>query len=403
MEYSIVGIIALAVCLILNFDVLFKRPVRNNHLLLVYKIYLVVVSSFFTIDIAWGLVDLSGAVLGLYVVSYLYFITMALTVLSSTIVAALYLGRNSTINKVIYYIGIAFFVFIATILIVNLFTPIVFEIDANGVYHAHWMRYLLYSVQIAMFLLTAIYSFIMVTRTHGITRNHYLAITFFGVVMASSILAQTAVPLMPVYASGCLVGIAIVHTFVVSDEKQEASKKLESALQREIAQKQEINEVRNMAYKDPLTGAQSKYAYVEMIEDVDSKIANNELKELAVISFDVNDLKLINDTEGHDAGDCYLKDCYSLLEKHFKGIPIYRFGGDEFVAVLSDDCYQKRKRLLSDFEKQIDHNLESDGRIIISSGMSEFRPNQDNTYRAIFMRADKQMYARKERLKSERD
>ena len=75
-----------------------------------------------------------------------------------------------------------------------------------------------------------------------------------------------------------------------------------------------------------------------------------------------------------------------------------RIGGDEFVAILTGEKYTNRSKLLSDFERYIDSCLNTD-KPVISSGMSRYKKAEDNTYHAVFYRADKIMYSRKDTLK----
>ena len=117
-----------------------------------------------------------------------------------------------------------------------------------------------------------------------------------------------------------------------------------------------------------------------------------------MVVFDINGLKIVNDTRGHDSGDEYIIDSYKEIEKVYKGVPIYRFGGDEFVIVLSDEYYAKRHELLDEFENNIAYNVDNN-RAVVSSGMADFDIDNDNTYRAVFKKADQDMYLRKNYLK----
>ena len=82
----------------------------------------------------------------------------------------------------------------------------------------------------------------------------------------------------------------------------------------------------------------------------------------------------------------------------FSHSPVYRIGGDEFVALLTNDDYMCRNDLMSVFNNQIDHNLEN-GKVVVSSGMSIFDSGIDKEYDEVFARADKLMYDRKKELK----
>ncbi len=118
-----------------------------------------------------------------------------------------------------------------------------------------------------------------------------------------------------------------------------------------------------------------------------------------VVVFDLNGLKEINDSKGHDTGDEYIIQACRLICDYFKRSPVYRIGGDEFVAVLSGEDYERRIAILADFNERIDRNLKS-GKVVVATGMSEFDPRRDHSYKAVFERADDLMYQRKKTLKS---
>ena len=173
----------------------------------------------------------------------------------------------------------------------------------------------------------------------------------------------------------------------------------EELLRREQEQKRELGTAKHMAYTDSLTGVKNTHAYVETEKQVDGRIARGELKEFAVIVFDLNGLKQINDTKGHEAGDHLIQDACRLICRKFKHSPVYRIGGDEFVALLEGDDFQNRKTLLAEFETQAEENVKN-GNVVVASGLAVFRPGHDNSYRRVFERADQRMYDRKGALKA---
>ena len=121
--------------------------------------------------------------------------------------------------------------------------------------------------------------------------------------------------------------------------------------------------------------------------------------EFGLVIFDVNGLKHINDTQGHEAGDKLLKDACSLICKTFSHSPVFRIGGDEFVAILEGEDYLNRITLLSGFENKVEENLQNGG-AVVASGLAVYKPESDKDYRFIFDRADERMYERKSALKS---
>lgn len=149
---------------------------------------------------------------------------------------------------------------------------------------------------------------------------------------------------------------------------------------------------------DALTGVRNKLAYNELQEKINSKIKSNSCEDFVITVFDLNDLKKINDIKGHQAGDAYICDACKLICNKFKHSPVFRIGGDEFVAVSFGEDYEHIEELLNSFA---DHNTKAkkDGGIIIACGMARY--NNDASVEPVFSRADKKMYENKKMLKGE--
>jgi diguanylate cyclase (GGDEF)-like protein len=167
----------------------------------------------------------------------------------------------------------------------------------------------------------------------------------------------------------------------------------------ERQQEEERDVAKQMAYTDSLTRVKNTHAYVEKEKQVDHRIVEQELKEFGVVVFDLNDLKKVNDTKGHDAGDEYIRKSCHFICVTFQHSPVFRVGGDEFVAFLEGEDYRNRKELLAAFETQMEENLRR-GEFVIASGLAVFRPGYDYSYRRVFERADQRMYDRKGSLKA---
>ena len=112
----------------------------------------------------------------------------------------------------------------------------------------------------------------------------------------------------------------------------------------------------------------------------------------------MNNLKIINDTHGHDAGDKQIKSAGKIICHQFTHSPVYRIGGDEFVAFLFGEDFKNRESLLEDFNQKIKKN-QANGEVVISFGMTEFNKSVDKNYLAIFERADMKMYEQKQKMK----
>ena len=106
-------------------------------------------------------------------------------------------------------------------------------------------------------------------------------------------------------------------------------------------------EEKNFALKDQLTGLYNRREYENTLETYNSKDIE---KDLVFLSMDVNSLKMVNDQYGHAAGDRMLKGAADCIEACFGEYgKIFRYGGDEFVAIvfLTDDELRKNCRKFS--------------------------------------------------------
>ena len=120
---------------------------------------------------------------------------------------------------------------------------------------------------------------------------------------------------------------------------------------------------------------------------------------------DIDHFKAVNDEYGHAAGDDYLKGCCHIISSIYKHSPVFRVGGDEFVAILRGQDYEDRDAKLREmrqtFEEQYQRkDVDPWRRYCAASGMSVYRPG-DNDVEQVFERADKQMYENKISFKKE--
>ncbi len=161
-----------------------------------------------------------------------------------------------------------------------------------------------------------------------------------------------------------------------------------------------LNSEKELARRDELTGTKNKTAYLELEQSVQSNIENGvDYLPLAIAVCDVNNLKKINDTEGHKAGDEYIKAAAKILCDIFDHSPVFRIGGDEFVVFLRGDDYSAREDLMLNLRETVMANAISAKGPVIASGMSEFDPNTDKSVSDVFERADNMMYEDKRKLK----
>ena len=150
---------------------------------------------------------------------------------------------------------------------------------------------------------------------------------------------------------------------------------------------------------DALTHVKNKHAYLELEAEMDRRITERRQAPFAVVMLDVNDLKIINDTAGHQAGDQYLCDACRIICEIFKHSPVFRVGGDEFAVIAQGNDYAHIEERVAEVSA---HNAEAQrsGGVVVACGMARFE--NDMCVAAVFERADHDMYENKGRLKAEK-
>ena len=386
MYYASIGIIALIVHVIINFEALRKVEKTSGNLTrLRYRQFLIAIILYYCADAMWGLFYGARLITVTYVDTILFFFAMALSVLLWTRTVVTFTGNKGWAGQLLVGCGLTIFVFQLVILVVNLFSPVAFTFDANKEYVALPMRYSALFMQMILFFGVAVYAMVMAIRSKGEEMSHYRTVAFSSIIMAVFIALQMNYPLMPLYSLGCLFGSCMIHTFIYKDKDIEHNRQMETVSQK--------------AYKDGLTGVRNKLAYLEALVDIETSLENGSLKEYGVVVFDLNGLKIINDTMGHEAGDAYIKEACALICQHFDHSPVFRIGGDEFVAILKGCDYENREELDSSFRETIDENRKT-GSVVVSSGLAVYIPGKDESYNDVFIRADELMYQRKQALKA---
>jgi diguanylate cyclase (GGDEF)-like protein len=158
-----------------------------------------------------------------------------------------------------------------------------------------------------------------------------------------------------------------------------------------------LSEARHKANTDALTGVKNKNAYVTDESELNALIAGRKNPAFAVVVCDLNNLKTVNDTLGHKAGDTYIRKACSVLCGIFDHSPVFRVGGDEFVVICQGHDYEHIEELL---EKLGAENAQSKklGDVQIAFGMARFDGDKD--VESVFTRADQLMYKHKAQLKA---
>ena len=172
---------------------------------------------------------------------------------------------------------------------------------------------------------------------------------------------------------------------------------IDKQVRQEEAYVKSLAQAKIEASVDALTGVKNRHAYLMAEERLNNQIAEKRAPAFAVVVLDVNDLKKVNDTAGHEAGDLYLRSACGIVCSTFKHSPVFRIGGDEFAVIAQGDDYDSMAELLERMREHNDQALQSGG-IVIACGMAKWE--LDECVAPVFERADQNMYQNKSDLKA---
>lgn len=141
-----------------------------------------------------------------------------------------------------------------------------------------------------------------------------------------------------------------------------------------------IQHMQRMSYRDQLTDALNRHA----LEQDLGQAATWET--LGIVYCDVSELKLVNDTLGHLAGDQMLRACSEMLQKVFLEHQIYRIGGDEFLVLCPDIREEAFHKLIENFS-----HLRDKSEYHLAVGHHWTKQIGDDPHKAILV-AEKAMY-----------
>lgn len=175
---------------------------------------------------------------------------------------------------------------------------------------------------------------------------------------------------------------------------------IDDQIKRENEQMRALRTANEKAMNDELTGVRNKNAYQEFEAAMQARIDSGNCEPFGIVICDLNSLKTINDTLGHKTGDEFIKSACRLICRVFAHSPVFRIGGDEFVAVVKGGDYENRDELLDRFRSEVQRSRESGSGPIVASGLSVFDDEKDTKVSDVFERADSLMYENKKHLKS---
>lgn len=201
-----------------------------------------------------------------------------------------------------------------------------------------------------------------------------------------------------------LLGTMDQHRKQRDEREQEVAGRLKSLAERVALMEQEalgfrehLEEQRQKALIDPLTGLPNRAAWSERLDQEISEWQQHG-NTLMLAMLDLDHFKRINDNYGHLAGDKVLKLIASVLRKRLRGTDfIARFGGEEFVLLMPSTVPAAGMKLLEYLRASIEacpfHFKGERVTITISMGLTAFKPGEHSDL--VLKRADQALYRAK--------
>lgn len=239
-----------------------------------------------------------------------------------------------------------------------------------------------YAVFVTLIVGTLVYSLLLLAHAFSKGRGELKVILLsfsqlLGLVMLDFLLNYGTGVSGPVFA---LLGVVIFFLINAVSEIQTTLKLYEWA--------ELTNYYKYLARTDQMTSLKNRISLVE-----DLQRFNQNKEGLSVISFDVDNLKTVNDNFGHNLGDDMIITASRLIYEVFGGLgDCYRISGDEFLCISDADIFVITNHLFR-FKQAIralDHNKPY--LLRISAGLATFSEDTDRNLQDTMIRADKEMY-----------
>ena len=149
---------------------------------------------------------------------------------------------------------------------------------------------------------------------------------------------------------------------------------------------------------DHLTGVLTRRAYDRYSKKIDDNYNRNKV-DYAVIFFDIDHFKKVNDTYGHDAGDVILSTFAKVLDKSTRDLDIVgRYGGEEFISLLHFNDVKEIETYISRVKSIVtEHKFKYDNlkiQITFSAGVT--LRSENNSYSDAIKKADELLYQAKQ-------
>lgn len=160
-----------------------------------------------------------------------------------------------------------------------------------------------------------------------------------------------------------------------------------------VERKQMEKKLKEMSIYDSLTGLYNRNFFEEEMK----RLSDGRYNPLGIIVCDMDGLKFVNDTLGHEAGDDILINAADILRNNFRASDIIaRIGGDEFVVLLTDTPPQVMEKIMGKIRQAVQEYNDLEPKVPLSLSMGyAFEEEGAVDMHALFREADNRMYREK--------
>lgn len=157
----------------------------------------------------------------------------------------------------------------------------------------------------------------------------------------------------------------------------------------QIRQDDEINEQQVLIFRDALTGVFSRFAYNDAVKEPIPK-------DFVAFLLDINGLKAVNDSIGHEAGDELIRGAAACIEAVFgQNGRVFRIGGDEFAVFAVMPREQAERTLANLKQKTNSWSGEKVKELSLSAGYAIAQEHEGLSIEELVKQADRAMYTQK--------
>ena len=231
MLYAITPASMLVFNLILNWELFTnygfndRSQKKRNQVHVRYNWFVIAACCYLMVDMTWGLLyehkELPAFFPYIYYLTVFYFMFMLLTMLTWTRYMVAYLDKSGRRSKALIRLVWVLFTIGVVCLMLNRYYHFMFSYNEAHEYIGEVGRNVSFFLQIVFYTIITAYMFYVAHISKGSQKTRCMAVAVTSMVLGIFLTFQIVYALFPFYATGLMIGICLVHSFVQADEKKE--------------------------------------------------------------------------------------------------------------------------------------------------------------------------------------